>query len=91
MSWTCLIASAQGPIRKAAQRSGHAGDPHCVVSDSLELACDVLDRHEITQVARHRLLGRDDHEHLLANLAEELVQVLIVPPHVLRGVGVPRA
>jgi len=39
----------------------------------------------VTQVASHWLLRRNDHEHLLANLAEQLVQVLVLRSNLLSG------
>jgi hypothetical protein len=68
-------------LRQRHERARHAGDAHRIVAHPLELGGDVLDAHEVPQVAGHRLLRRDDHEDLLANLAKELVQVLVLGAH----------
>ena len=79
--------SELGSQRVVGQRdesAGHASDAHGVVAHALELGGDVLNPHQMTQVARHRLLGRDDHENLLADLPEELVQVLVLGADLFR-------
>ena len=82
---------AQRLVREPDQRAGHARDSHCVVAHSLELRGDVLDAHQVAEVAGHRLLGRYDHEDLLADLPEELVEVLVLRAHLLRRTTVAPA
>ncbi len=79
----------QLPVGQRHQRAGHARDANRVVTHALQLGGDVLHAHQVAQVARDRLLRGDDHEDLLAHLAEELVQVLVVGAHLLRGAPVP--
>src|SRR5438046_10443276 len=79
---------AQRTLGQAAKSACHPRYPHRVVAYPLQLAGYVLDRHQVAKVARHGLLGGDDHEHLLANLPEQLVEGLVVALALLSRLGV---
>jgi hypothetical protein len=46
--------------RRLRQRDGPLGDVGGVVADALEVARDLERRHDLAQVARHRLAQRQD-------------------------------